>query len=245
MLKHYIARFWARNMTTYRVLFFVYHLAQKFVPPQTVIGQWHPSLDPQSILISSWLGWKGIYVETLYSAFLSAKIENVSSTFFVYQLGQKLLPPQTVLGQWNSSLDPQFIWISPWLRWKAIYVETLYSAFFCAKFDNVSNNCLVCQLCRKFFHPQTVLRQWHSSLDPQFIWISPWLGWKAIYVETLKARFWARKLTTHRVLFCIPPSSKILSPSDCTRTVTLLARPSIHLNKSLTTLKSDLCWNTI
>ena len=45
--------------------------------------------------------------------------------FFVYILDQKIFPYQTVLGQLHSSLDPQLIWISPWLGWKAIYVETL------------------------------------------------------------------------------------------------------------------------
>ena len=142
-------------------------------------------LDPQFIWISPWLGWKAIYVETLYSEFLSAKFDNVSSTFFVYHLGQKLFHSQTVLGLWHSSLDPQFIWISPWISWKAIYVETLYSEFLSAKFDNVSSTFFVYHLGQKLFHSQTVLEPWHSSLDGQFIWISPWLGWKAIYVETL------------------------------------------------------------
>ena len=185
MLKHYIARFLARNLKTYRVLFFLYHLVQKFLPPQTVLGQWH------------------------------------------------------------FSLDPQFIWISPWLGWKAIYVETLYSAFLSAKFDNVSNNFLICHLCQKLFHSQTVLRQWHSSLDTQFIWISPWLGWKAIYVETLYSAFLSEIWKRIEYFFCIPPRSKITSASHFTRTVTLLTRPSIQLNKSLTRLKRDLCWNTI
>ena len=169
--------------------FFVYTLAQKFFPSQTVLGQWHSSLDPQFIWISPWLGWKAIYVETLYSEFLRAKFDNLPSTFFVYTLDQKFFPSQTVLGQWHSSLDPQFIWISPWLGWKAIYVETLYSEFLSAKFDNVSNTFFVYHLRQKFFPSHTVLGQWHSSLDPQFIWISPWLGWKAIYVETLYSEF--------------------------------------------------------
>ena len=60
-----------------------------------------------------------------YSEFLSEKFDNVSSTFFVYTLDQKFFPSQTVLGQWHSSLDPQFIWISHWLGWKAIYIELL------------------------------------------------------------------------------------------------------------------------
>ena len=173
--------------------FFVYHLGQKFFPSQTVLGQWHSSLDSQFIWISPWVGWKAIYVETPYSEFLSAKFDNVSSTFFVYHLGQKFFLFQTVLGLWHSSLDPQFIWISPWLGWRAIYVETPYSEFLSAKFDNVSSTFFVYHLGQKFFLFQTVLGLWHSSLDPQFIWISPWLGWKAIYVKTLYSEFLSAK----------------------------------------------------
>ena len=135
------------------------------------------------------------------SKFLSAKFDNVSSTFFVYHLCQKIFPPQTLLGQLHSSLRPQFIWISPWLDWKAIYVETLFSEFLSAKFDNVSSTFFVYHIGQKFFPPHTVLGHWHSFLDPQFIWISPCLGWKAIYVETLNSEFWARNLTTYQVLF--------------------------------------------
>ena len=173
--------------------FFVYHLDQKFLLYQTVLGQWHSSLDPQFIWISPWLCWKAIFVGTLYSEFFSAKFDNVSSTFFVYHLGQKFFNSQTVLGLWHSSLDPQFIWISPWLGWKAIYVETLNSEIFSAKFDNVSSTFFVYHLDQKFLLYQTVLGQWHSSLDPQFIWITPWLGWKAIYVETLNSEIFSAK----------------------------------------------------
>ena len=184
---------------------FVYHLGQKFFLYQTVLGQWNSSLDPQFIWTSPWLGWKAIYVETLYSLFLSANFDNVSSTFFGYPLGQKIVLYQTVIGQWNSSLDHEFNWISAWLGWKPIYVETLYSKFFSAKFDNVSSTFFLYHLGQKFFLYQTVFGQWNSSLDPQFIWTSPWLGWKAIYVETLYSFFWERTLTTYRVLFSDTP----------------------------------------
>ena len=179
------------------------------------------------------------------ASFWARNFDNVSSTFFVYHLGQKFFHSQTVLRPWHSSLDPQFIWISPWLGWKPIYVETLYSEIFIAKFDNVSSTSFVYHLSQKFFHSQTLLGPWHSSLDPQFIWISPWLGWKPIYVETLYSEFYREIWQRIEYFFRIPPRSKILSLSDCTRTVTLLPRPSIHLNKSLTRLKSNLCWNTI
>ena len=167
MLKHYIARFWARNLTTYRVLFCIPPRSKNFSPSdctRTVTLLARPSIHFKS----PWIGWKAIYVETLYSKFLSAKFDKVSTTFFVYHLGQKCSPAQTVLGQW------------------------------------------------------------HSSLDPQLIWIILWRGWKRFMLKHYIARFWARNLTTYRVLFCIPPRSKNLSPSDCTRTVTLLPRPLIH-----------------
>ena len=66
------------------------------------------------------------------------------------------------------------------------------------------------------------------------------LCWNTIYLF-FEREIWQRIES----FFRIPPRSKILYPSDCTRTVTLLLRPSIHLNKSLTRFKSDLCWNTI
>ena len=141
-------------------------------------------LDPQLIWISPLQGWKAIYFETLYSEFLSGKFDNVSSNFFLNHLGQKFFPSQTVLGHWHSSLDPQFIWISPWLDWKAIYFETLYSEFLSGKFDNVSSNFFLNHLGQKFFPSQTVLEPLHSP------------------------------------------------------------RPSVDLNKSFTRLKSNLCWNT-
>ena len=128
MLKYYISSSLARNLTTYRVLF--------RIPPSSKIISlsdctWIVTLLPRpSIHLNNpWLGWKAIYFETLYIEFFSAKSDNVSSTFFVYHLGQKLFHSQTVLGQWHSSLDSQFIWISSWLGWKAVYVETLYASF--------------------------------------------------------------------------------------------------------------------
>ena len=138
MLKHCIANFLARIWQRIE-FFFVCHLGQKFLPSdctQTVTLL----LGPQFVLISPWLAWKQFYVETMYSEFFLRDFDCVSSTSFVYHQGKKLFPSQTILGQWKSSLDPKFIWISPWLGWKTIFVETLYSEFFRAQFGNVSSN---------------------------------------------------------------------------------------------------------
>ena len=176
MLKHYIARFWARNLTTYRVLFCIPPRSKNLSPSDCTRTV---TLLPRPLIHfkSPWIGWKAIYVETLYSKFLSAKFDKVSTTFFVYHLGQKCSPAQTVLGKW------------------------------------------------------------HSSLDPQLIWIILWRGWKRFMLKHYIARFWARKLTTYRVLFLYHRSQNF-SPWDCTRAVTLLPRPSTHLNNSLTRLKA-------
>ena len=49
--------------------------------------------------------------------------------------------------------------------------------------------------------------------------------------------FWARNLTTYWVVFRRQPRAKITSLLEATRILTLLHRPSIHLNKSFTILK--------
>ena len=241
---NYYSEFLSAKFDHLSSTFFVHHLGQKFSASQTVLKQWHSSLDPQFIWISPWLGWKAVYVETLYSEFLSAKFDHLSSTFFVHHLGQKFSASQTVLKQWHSSLDPQFIWISPWLGWKAIYVETLYIEFLSAKFDNVSCNFSYTPSIKIFSLSDctwtvTLLPRLSNHLKKSLTRLKSNLCWKTI------ASFWARNLTTYRVIFRIHPRSKFFSLSDCTWTVTLLPRPSIHLNRSLTRLKSNLRWNTI
>ena len=183
------SEFFSAKFDNVRSTFFVYHIGQKFFLSHTVVWQWHSSVDPHFIWISPWLGWHAVYVETLHSEFLSVKFDDVSNTFFGYHLGQKIFPSQTVLRQWHSSLHRQFNWICPSLGWKAIYVEILHSEFLSVKFDNVSNTFFVYHLGQKLFLSQNLLGQRHSSLDPQLIWIGPWLSWKAIYVKHFIASF--------------------------------------------------------
>ena len=164
--------------------------------------------------LKSKLCWKAIYVETLFSKFLSAKFDDVSSTFFLYILGQKFFPSQTVIGQWHSSLYPQFFWISPSLGWKAIYVGTLYSDFLSAKFDNISSTFFLCHLIQEFLPSRTVLGQLYSSLDRQLIWIRHWLGRKAIYVETLCSEFLSAKFDDVTSTFFVYHLGKKIFPSQ-------------------------------
>ena len=204
MLKHYKASFWAQNLTTYRVLSRI-HPGSKILSLSdctrvvTLLPRSSIHLNKSLTRLKSNLCWNTI------ASFWAGNLTRYRVLFFVYTLDQKFLPSQTVLRQWHSSLEPQFIWIGPWLVWKAFYIETLYSDFVSAKFDTVSSTFFACTLDQKHFPSQTVLGQWHSSLEPQFIWISPGLGWKATYVETLYSEFLSANLTTYRVLFSYTP----------------------------------------
>ena len=138
MLKHYVARFWARNWTTYRVLFsYTPYIKKNSLSEgtRTVTLLPRPSnhLNKSLTRLKSNLCWN-----TILRVFEREIWQPIQSFFLVYCLRQNLNSSQTVLKQWHSSLDPQFIWISPWLGWKAIYVEPLYSESLSAKFDNVS-----------------------------------------------------------------------------------------------------------
>ena len=123
MLKHYIASSWAQNLTTYGVLLSHTTYFKKKIPHETTLGQWKSSLDNQFIWKIPSPGWRAIYVKTLYSEFLSAKFDNLSITYFLYHLNQKVFSPQTVLEQWYPSLGPHFFRVSTWPVRKAINLK--------------------------------------------------------------------------------------------------------------------------
>ena len=58
---------------------------------------------------------KRTFHENANEYFLSSKFDNVLSTFFSDQLDQQLALYQNVKGLWDSYVDPQIIWTSPWL----------------------------------------------------------------------------------------------------------------------------------
>ena len=159
-------------------------------------------------------------------------------TFFVYHLGQKFFHSQTVLGQWHSSLDPQFIRTSPWLYWKSLIIN-LHKHIFWAR--NLTTYWVL------FFHrpPRSIIS---SLLEPTRIMtllhrLSNPLNksltiLKVTFYETAQAYFFEPEIWQRiEYFFRRPPISKITSLLAPTRIMTLLRRPSIHLNKSFTTLK--------
>ena len=136
MLKHYISSFWARSVTTYWVLFCIQPRSK--IPSlsdctRTVTLLPRPSIHLNKSLTRLKCNLRWNTINRVFECEIWQRIEY----FFVYTLDHKFFPTQTALGQRHSSLDPQIIWIIPWLVWKAIYVETLNSEFLRAKFDNV------------------------------------------------------------------------------------------------------------
>ena len=161
MLKHYITSFWVRNLTTYRVLFCI-HPRSKILSSSdctrrvTLLPRTSIHLNRSLTRLKSNLCWN-----TIWWAF-EREIWQRIEYFFVYTPDQKFFPAQTALGEWHCSLEPQFIWIGPWLGWKAIYVEILYGEFLSAKFDNVSSTFLYTPLIKNSFH----LRRHSESETP-------------------------------------------------------------------------------
>ena len=198
---------------------------------------------------------KMTFYEIAQAQFLSGKFDNVVSTFFVNHLDQKLSLIQNLLGLWQSYIEPQFIWTSPWPYWKWLFMKlrkhrfereigqrskyffrkpprsktithseptrvmtlldrtsihlnksltilkmTFYeiaqAQFLSVKFDNAVSTFFVNHLDQKLSLIQNLLGLWHSYIEPQFIWTSPWPYWKWLFMKLRKHSFWAWNLTT-------------------------------------------------
>ena len=67
---------------------------------------------------------------------LSAKFDNVISTFFLDNPDQKFLLFQHLLACIHSYSSPHFIWTCPWLDLKTFFVKLHTDTLLSAKFDN-------------------------------------------------------------------------------------------------------------
>ena len=74
-------------------------------------------------------------------------------------------------------------------------------------------------------------------MEPQFIWTRPSQHWKSLFMKLHKQIFETKIWQRIVYVFRRPPRSKITSLLEPTTIMTLLHRPSVHLNKSFTTLK--------
>ena len=121
---------------------------------------------------------------------------------------------------------------------KITFYEIAQAQFLSVKFDNAVSTFFVNHLDQKLSLIQNLLGLWHSYIDPQFIWTCPWLYWKWLFFWKCTSTVFERENWQHsKYFFRKTPRSKISTHSEPTRVMTLLHRPSIHLNKSLTILK--------
>ena len=143
--------------------------------------------------------------------FLSAKFDNNLSTFFVEQPDQKILHFKNLLGCIHSHSSPQFIWTSPWLNWRTLFVKLHTDTFLSAKFDNDLSTFFVEQPDQKILLFKNLLGCIHSHSSPQSIWTSSRLDWRTIFVklhtDIFERKFWQR----HEFFFRRQPRSKIHS----------------------------------
>ena len=109
---------------------------------------------------------------------------------------------------------------------------TSYSALF---FSN--------QLDQQLALHKNLLELSHSYVDTQSNWTCPWLYRKPLFMKThqifLELEIWQPV----KYFFLRPARSTIRSLWEPTKTMTLLRRPSVQLNNSLTELKTTFCEN--
>ena len=79
---------------------------------------------------------------------------------------------------------------------KMTFYEIAQAQFLSVKFDNVVSTFFVNHLDQKLSLIQNLLGLWHSYIEPQFIWTSPWPYWKWLFMKLRKHSFWAWNLTT-------------------------------------------------
>ena len=121
---------------------------------------------------------------------LSVKFDNDMSTFFVDNPDQKFLLFQHLLGCILSYSSPHFIWTSPRLHWKTLFMKLHTDTLLHAKFDNDMSTFLVDNPDQQFLLFRYLIGCLHSCSSPHFIWTSPRLHWKTLFM----------KLQTHTLL---------------------------------------------
>ena len=114
---------------------------------------------------------------------LSAIFDNDMSTFFVDNPDQKFLLFQHLLGCILSYSSPHFIWTSPRLHWKTLFMKLHTDTLLSAKFDNDMSTFFVDNPDQKFLLFQHLLGCILSYSSPHFIWTSPRLHWKTLFMK--------------------------------------------------------------
>ena len=123
-------------------------------------------------------------------------------------------------------------------RLKIAFHETAQDYFLSSKFDNVLSTFFVYRLDGKLALFHNLLGLSHSLVETHFIWKSPSLDWVSLFMKLHKSiLIFELKMWSFGYFFHRPPGRKIICVSEPTRIITVLRKPSIHLNKSFTRLK--------
>ena len=166
---------------------------QRFLLLQNLLGWIHSYSSPHFIWTSPWLDWKTLIVKLHTETFIGAKIDIDMSNIFVDNPDQSFLLLQNLLGWIHYYSSPHFIWISPWLDWKTLIVKLHTETFLGAKIDIDMSNIFVDNPDQSFLLLHNLLGWIHFYSSPHFIWTSPWLDWKTVFVKlhtnTLSAKF--------------------------------------------------------
>ena len=133
------------------------------------------------------------FYENAPEYFLSSKSDNLLSTFFSNRLDQQSGLHENLIGLGHSYVDPQLNWISPWLYWKPLFMKT-HQNIFELEFWQPINTFFSNRLDQQFILHENLLGLWHSHVDPNFNWTSPWLYWKSLFMKTHQNNLWARNL---------------------------------------------------
>ena len=158
--------------------------------------------------------------------FLCGKIDNDINTFFVDNPDQKFLVYQNLLGCVNSYSSPHFVWTIPWLDWRTLFVELHTDTFLSAKFGNDMGTFSVDKPEKKFVLFKNLLACIHSHSSPNFIWTSPWLDWRTLFLELHTDTFLSAKFgKTLSKFFVGNPHQHFFSISESTEKHALFFSP--------------------
>ena len=153
-------------------VFFSEQPRSKIPSIQNLLGWLHSYSSHHFIWTISWIDWKKIFV------IMSAKFDNDMSIFFVNSPDEKFLLFQYLVGSVHTYTSPHFIWTSPWLDWKTLFVILHTDNFRAQSLTTTWIPSFVDNPDQKYLLFQNLLGWLHSYSSHHFIWTSSWLEWK-------------------------------------------------------------------
>ena len=161
--------------------FFADNPDQQFLLLQHLLGCIHSYSSPHSSWTSPRIDWKTRFVKLHPETIIGAKFDDMS-TFFVDNPDQYFFLFQKLLGCIYSYSSLHYIWTSPWLDWKTLFVKLHTDTLLSAKFDNMGTF-FVHNPDQYFLLFQHLLGCIHSYSSPHSIWTSASLDRKTLFVK--------------------------------------------------------------